>query len=242
MDNANQWNELTDIFGCTWNEETIPETAADNICIAWPSIINGIEQSLSNKEDIVALDYGCGGGLFCRQLHSMGFQVTGYDQSEALIKSAQFNVPAGVTITNDTNVIESGQKYDLVTAIMVLQFIDNIEEVIATIAKTLNKDGLIIYAVFNPAFVHDNMGDNQLFIPSSRHDIAYMELKPGIQIPFYIRSDMEYRRLFNQLGMEEIYRDLPPFTADFIEQYGVPFSTLHSEFLIQAFRKSPLTG
>lgn len=236
MTNTNQWNELVDIFGCTWNEDQIPETAADNICIAWPSIIKGIEQALPDKKDIVALDYGCGGGLFCRQLHSMGFQVTGYDHSEELVKSAHLNVPDDVMITNFTNVIESNIKYDLVTSIMVLQFIDNIEEVIETLSNTVGEHGIIIYAVFNPAFVYDNLGDGQMFVPSDRQDVAYMELKPGIQIPFYIRSDEEYRSLFKKHGMQEIYRDLPPFTANFVEQYAVSFSSRHPEFLIQAFR------
>ena len=237
MSSVDQWNELADIFGSAGNEEDIPEAAADNICIAWPSIIKGIEQTLPDKKDIVALDYGCGGGLFCRQLQSMGFQVTGYDPSDALAKSAQQNVPADVTITNSTSVIEAGQKYDLLSAIMVLQFIDNIDDVIETITKILTENGIIIYAVFNPAFVYDNMGDQRLFVNSPKQDVAYMELKPGVQIPFYIRSDADYRDLFDKHGMKEVYRDLPSFTAEFVDKYEVTFSTRHPEFLIQAFTR-----
>lgn len=236
MQNTNQWNELVDIFGHTGNDDQIPETAADNILIAWPSIIKGIQQAWPDTHDLAALDYGCGGGLFCRRLHSMGFQVTGYDPSEALIKSAQGHVPPDIRISNDTRVFATDQQYALLTSIMVLQFIDNIEEVIASLCKTLDQNGILIYAVFNPAFVYDNMGEDQMFVPSNRQDVAYMELKPGVRIPFYIRSDEDYRSLFKKYGMQETYHDMPPFTAGFIEQYGVSFSTQHAEFLIQAFR------
>ena len=38
-----QWDRLVDIFGCRWDEENIPACAADNMLIAWPSLIAGIQ-------------------------------------------------------------------------------------------------------------------------------------------------------------------------------------------------------
>jgi len=193
MDTTPQWNELADIFACSWHDDQIPEAAADNICIAWPSMIKGMEQSLPDKVAMTALDYGCGGGLFCRQLQTMGFQVRGYEPSEQLAAAARSNVPTDVLITSDPQTMRSDQRYDLITSIMVLQFIDNIEQTIESLANSLDKDGVIIFAVFNPAFVHDNMAGRQLFKTADSSNMAHMELKPGIQIPFYLRSAQDYR-------------------------------------------------
>lgn len=236
MKTTNQWNEVADIFGCTGNGKDIPETVADNILVAWPSIINGIEQTLSGRNNLTALDFGCGGGLFCQKLHTMGYQVTGYEPSIALANAARANVPQEVNISHSRDVLTSNH-YDLISAIMVMQFIENIEEVIARLANAVAMDGVIVSAVFNPAFVHDNMNKHLLFIPANEQGVACMEIRPGIQIPFYIRTAEDYRNLFGRLGMKEVYFDLPPFTADFVNQYDVSFSTQCPEFLIQAFRK-----
>lgn len=236
MATTNQWDELADIFGQTeTSDKGIPETAADNIFIAWPSILHGIENNLSTSHNPAALDFGCGGGLFCQKLHSLGYQVTGYEPSAELAMLAQQQVPDEVIIGQAQDVFGKS-RYQLITSIMVLQFVEEIEDTIAMLANSLSRDGILIYAVFNPAFVYDNMARQQLFTPGDKQDLAYMELKPGVNIPFTVRAAADYRALFEKYGMKECYSDLPPFTASFIDQYGIKFSTQHSEFLIQAFR------
>ena len=231
-----QWNQLTDIFGCRWNEDSIPECAADNICIAWPSIINCIEKFFDKPARRNALDFGCGGGLFCRKLHEMGFAVTGYDQSEELVAAARVNTPEGVTVTNSAALAAQRGKYDLITSVMVLQFIDDIEATIEKIISLLKPNGLIVYAVFNPGFIEEN-SNNTVFTGFANSRTGYMELKKGVKIPVCNRTDTEYRDIFERFGYKEIYLDFPAFTAEFLEKYKMPFSTQNPEYLIQAFRR-----
>lgn len=235
MPQTNQWNELVDIFGCEAIDDTVPETAADNILIAWPSIIRGIEQHFSTLNNLTALDYGCGGGLFCHKLHQLGFQVSGYEPSIELARVARRNVPAAVSISHTPDII-TDTPYDLISAIMVLPFIDDIDATIATLANRLTRNGMLIYAVFNPDFVADNLAQQQIFKPGDRPEVALLEFKPGLKVPFTIRSAADYRRRFENHGLQECYLDLPPFTDSFIQRYGVSFATHHPEFLIQAFR------
>lgn len=237
----NHWNQLTDIFGCKWNEDAIPECAADNICIAWPSIINGIERAFNKPTRLNALDFGCGGGLFCRKLHEMGFAVTGYDESEELIKKARVNTPKEVTITNSSTIAAQNGRYDLITSLMVFQFIDNIDSTIKNTISLLKPNALIIFAVFNPKFIEEN-SKNNIFTDFTSNQTGYMELKKGVKIPVYNRTESDYRNIFEKFGYEEVYLDLPAFTEEFLNKYKMPFSTKSPEYLIQGFRKNHITS
>ena len=230
-----QWDQLTDIFGCTWNDDTIPAAAADNICMAWPSILACIDKAFPNPARLHALDFGCGGGLFCRRLFDLGFEVTGYDESDELIKIARANTPPEVTITNSSTTVARQGKYDVITAIMVFQFIDDIESTLRNLVSLLTPSGLILYAVFNPDFINENAGTR--FSRPTNSRTWHLALKDGIQIPFFLRTASEYRHSFASMDFKEVYVDFPAFTDEFLKKYQVPFSTKHSEFLIQAFRR-----
>ena len=174
--------------------------------------------------------------MFCRKLHEMGFAVTGYDQSEELVAAARVNTPEGVTVTNSAALAAQRGKYDLITSVMVLQFIDDIEATIEKIISLLKPNGLIVYAVFNPGFIEEN-SNNTVFTGFANSRTGYMELKKGVKIPVCSRTDTEYRDIFERFGYKEIYLDFPAFTAEFLEKYKMPFSTQNPEYLIQAFRR-----
>jgi len=230
-----QWDQLTDIFGSSWNDGIIPEAAADNICIAWPSITKCIEKEIPESGKLKALDFGCGGGLFCRKLSQQGFAVLGYDQSHELIESARRNTSSDVLLTtSNPEMLEKGG-YDLICSIMTFQFIEDIETTIDSLLSVLNENGLIVFAVFNPRFIEDN-SDHAVFPGFEDYRFGYMELKEGLKIPVYNRTDLEYRNIFEARGLKEVYLDYPVFTEEFLSRYEIPFSTRYSEFQIQGFK------
>ncbi|MGV1099580.1 class I SAM-dependent methyltransferase [Thiovibrio sp. JS02] len=233
----NQWNQLTDIFGRGWDQDTIPECAADNICIAWPSLIACIDRAFAGRFSGKALDFGCGGGLFCRKLHEMGFAVTGYDEAAELLESARRNTPPEVTLTASGAEAARNGKYELITSIMVLQFIADIDSTTERIASLLKPGALTVHAVFNPEFLKANSG-SRVFSGFSSGGAGFMELKEGIRIPVHNRTAAEYRRIFAKYGCEEVYLDYPPFSEEFLDQYRMPFATEQPEYLVQAFRNA----
>ena len=120
---------------------------------------------------------------------------------------------------------------------MVLQFIEDIESTISNLLSILEPNGLLVCAVFNPKFIEEN-SNNRIFVGFKNNKTGYMELKKGIKIKCYSRTDSEYRSIFGKLGYEEVYIDYPEFTEEFLSKYKMPFSTQNSEYLIQAFRKN----
>jgi len=165
----------------------------------------------------------------------MGFSVTGYDESHELIKSANLNTQPEVTITSLNSELVGNGKYDLVTSIMVFQFIVDIESTIERITTIIKLGSLVIFAVFNPCFIVEN-SSNDVFSGFERYQTGYMELKEGFKIPVYNRYEEEYREIFLKKGFEEVYLDYPEFTKVFLGEHNMSFSTKYSEYQIQGFR------
>lgn len=236
----NPWDQLADLFGCRWDEAEIPACAADNIAIAWLAILSALTQARPNPGPLAILDYGCGGGLFCRQLHQLGHRVVGYEPATELLRAAQANVPAEITLTADRALVDGCAPFDAIVSIMVLPFVVDLDAVLATLAGWLRPAGVIITAVFNNAFVADNAGPGRLFPEyDPARGTGRIELKQGVRLPVAIRTDNAYREAAARHGLSEIARLRPPFTAEFLAAYPQSFATHQPEYLIQAFRHHP---
>ncbi|MEW6500311.1 MAG: class I SAM-dependent methyltransferase [Thermodesulfobacteriota bacterium] len=234
----NSWNQLADLFGCRWDDAEIPACAADNVCIAWPAILTALDQGLPDKAPLTVLDYGCGGGLFCRQLHALGHRVSGYEPAAELLRAARENVPPEVVLTSDPAALAAHAPFDAIVTIMVLPFIADLYGVVASLAEWLRPDGVVVTAVFDAAFVRDNAGEGRLFPEySAEAGVGLIELKAGVRLPVFIRGGETYQEAFARHGLREIARARPPFTPEFLAAYPQSFATRQPEYLIQVFRR-----
>ena len=229
-----QWDSLAEVFGTDLNPSA-EGYAADNILIAWPSLLRGIEQTFGSNQSLNVLDFGCGGGLFCNQLAGKGHHVTGYDDSASMLAAARTRAQAGVKIVNHPKVALKPKAYDVITTCMVMPFIADLRAMTAAFINALKPNGLIIQATFNPAFIAENK-NHAFFPPAEQNDLSQIELKPGVKIPFYQRSAADYQKTFASYQYEEVYRDLPPFTSGFLDSYPMPFATKEPEYLVQGFQ------
>jgi 2-polyprenyl-3-methyl-5-hydroxy-6-metoxy-1,4-benzoquinol methylase len=119
--------------------------AADNIDAAWPIILGYIKKEFSNSQGSRALDFGCGTGMFCHELKSLGFNVTGIDISEEMIKIGKENSGDNIKlIVGDAftaqKVSREEDGFDLITSIMVLHFLE--EKDIAILCESINAGGV----------------------------------------------------------------------------------------------------
>jgi SAM-dependent methyltransferase len=220
---GNPWDALSDYFDTTKSEDAIPAGAADNILVAWPVIFQFIAAHVPPLQGRRVLDYGCGAGSFAQRLHEHGAQVTGIDPSPAMIAKATAAYGDSVDfLVGDSAVLRRLPPFALITSIMALQFVADIEDLFADLTRALVPGGHLIFAVHNPAFVQGDV----------------LRFGNGIEVPIYIRTAQDYHALAAAVGLEPLLEEYPPFTAEFLARYPTYAGSEAPEYLILGYRRS----
>jgi 2-polyprenyl-6-hydroxyphenyl methylase/3-demethylubiquinone-9 3-methyltransferase len=100
------------------------------------------------------LDVGCGGGLLAEELARAGHDVTGIDPAPETIDTARSHASAsGLTIAYEVGSGEhlpfAAAYFDHVVCCDVLEHVDDVERVVAEIARVLKPGGLFLYDTIN---------------------------------------------------------------------------------------------
>ncbi len=235
---ANPWDTLSDIFDTHLNAGDINHFAADNILIAWPALFRGIQKVQPQGNGLKAFDFGCGAGAFANELYRRGYHVEASDTSAAMINIARSSLGKNV-IFHEGGSEQLGESkaapFDLITAVMVFQFIEAIEETIAQFNQALSAGGVIAFAVFNPDFIQANLGKDKVF-QANEIGGSSMHVR-DLSIPLFQRTEDQYDSIMHRYACERIFMDKPPFTQEFLEKYPTPDDTEFSEYLILGYRK-----
>lgn len=235
------WDRLSKYFDTHKNPGEIPAGAADNILIAWPSIIKIIKTQVLSSKPKMAVDLGCGSGAFCVQLSKMGFRVTGIDPSEGMVAVARRNVPKDIKIILGTSkeLSKFRNKLAVVSSIMALQFDGDIKKTIVNVESALESDGVVVIAVFNPNYVSSCIKAGVLFadFDDSENPTHGFMLLNGEMVPTYIRTAQEYDELFQNVGLEKIAEVYPAFTPGFLKEYPMDTPTDQPEYMVLAYKK-----
>ena len=98
-----------------------------------------------------ALDVGCGAGLLAEPLARMGAKVTAVDAAPELITAAKAHAAgAGLTIDYRAVGVEAvGERFDLVTAMEVVEHVADPRAFVASLAARLAPGGLLILSTPN---------------------------------------------------------------------------------------------
>ncbi len=238
----NPWDRLSVYFDTNKDPTEIESNAADNILLSWPVVLGCIRANVHQSFDSRALDYGCGTGQFASKLSELGFHTIGIDLSKPMIDAAKgAHDEVAEFIAGDADVLPSLGKFTLITSLMTLQFVENVQGLFGNLAPALADDGMLIFSVFNPAYVSNAIRANVEFFDfdsASHPTTGYMELVEDIRVPTYIRSANDYTQLAQQHGLELILEAYPPFTNDFLAAYPHPVPTNDPEYLILAYKKA----
>ena len=113
-----------------------------------------IIEILSNTVDIKGkniLDFGCGTGLLIDHMTHYADNIVAVDTSEKMLAVLDNKKYANVTTINDELTPESvskyeslNQKFDVIVAVSVCNFVPNYTEVLQTIKSLLKPDGIFI--------------------------------------------------------------------------------------------------
>jgi 2-polyprenyl-6-hydroxyphenyl methylase/3-demethylubiquinone-9 3-methyltransferase len=100
------------------------------------------------------LDVGCGGGLLAEPLTRMGGHVTGLDASKEAIAVAREHAAEGrldvdYRLSSVEDMARKKTRYDLVTALEIVEHVADLDSFLAALAKLLKPDGLLVMSTLN---------------------------------------------------------------------------------------------
>lgn len=114
----------------------------------------GRKDSAQPLKGIRIADIGCGGGLLSEALCALGAEVTGIDAgaeniaiASAHAKSQALRIDYRATTAED--VAASGEQFDVVTALEIIEHVDDAELFVASCAKLARKDGMLFFSTLN---------------------------------------------------------------------------------------------
>lgn len=232
----NPWDHLSERFDTHKDTADIYPSVADNILLAWPSLFRGIEAVQPNGHGLRALDFGCGGGLMAKELQARGYQLTACDTSPRMINIAQSNL-TGIDLhcAGPEAVAAFPQApFDLIVSVMVFQFIEEIEACLNSFDLALGGGGVLAFAVFNPAYIEVNTGEQK---PFRRAEEGMTLVLGGHPIPVYVRDEQTYATMLEKRGYRKVHIDFPPFTENFLAKYPLPCDTSSPEFLVMVYQR-----
>jgi SAM-dependent methyltransferase len=159
-----------------------------------------------------ALDVGCGEGRFPRDLKSWSYDVAGVDASPTLVRLAQEADPQGeYHVANAASLPFSDGAFQLVTAFMSLQDVDDYVAAIGEVSRVLSMGGNFCVAITHPLQTagefHGNDPDAPFVIAGSYFDVRRVGGKPyvrdGMSMTFYSahRPLQDYFAALNGAGL-----------------------------------------
>ncbi len=224
---AKIWNELSEEFN-TYKRELF-YGAADNIHTAWPVILDYVKKNLGGNF-LRALDFGCGTGMFCRELKSAGFDVAGIDISEKMTGIARKhnkNIDFFAGDAKKTAEISGKDgKFSLITSIMTLQFVEDVEECISLFSDSLMSHGHIIFAVHNPKKLEERGIKGDFTMGNT-----------GKTVKIFKRTAKDYDKLFQKIGFKKTLEEYPKTSPEFLKRYEQKDSLKISKYMVLAYKK-----
>lgn len=190
----------------------------DNFEAVYPILDCILSEYLKQKEisKCRVCDFGCGTGILAERLSQHRFQTFACDYSRKMIDLAclatEGNVKYGV---GSMDFIQEQSPLDVVTSIMVFQFISDFGETARIISECLRKSGILFFAVHNPSYVYEWAESGSRFRGISNSPMQCAAQKGEIQIEkrwieTYIRSPQWYYSILSTYGLDlvgETYKE-----------------------------------
>lgn len=105
---------------------------------------------LGNVINKTILDFGCGSGIYAKRLTKQGARVKGFDISDEMLNIAKKENPGLDLRLGSGYKIPFKEKFDIVIAPLVLDYLDNWDKAFQEVSKVLKTGGYFIFSHGNP--------------------------------------------------------------------------------------------
>ena len=180
-----------------------------------------------------SVDFGCGTGRSTRFLRQLGFEVTGVDIAEDMVRKARELDPSGdyrLIPGDDLSGFPSGT-YDLVLAAFTFDNIggknnDNKVRILQDIGRLLNPDGKLVMIVSRPeiythewaSFSTKDFPENQLAKSGDKVRIIVTDHADRRPVEDILWTDEAYRQVFEEARLQLLQKYEP------LARGGEPYS------------------
>ncbi|MGB3642791.1 MAG: class I SAM-dependent methyltransferase [Rivularia sp. (in: cyanobacteria)] len=157
MTDNNQTREAWNATAQVWDEKMGDEGNDFHKYLVRPNI----EKLLQLKSGQRILDVGCGNGLTCRRLASLGAKILGIDFASEMINNAHKRTTKNQELieyqvldaTDETALLKLGENtFDAAVSAMALMDMAEIEPLFRALTKLIRPGGCFIFAVMHPCF------------------------------------------------------------------------------------------
>jgi len=175
-----------------------------------------------------SIDFGCGTGRSTRFLRQLGFEVTGVDISEDMIRKARELDPSGDyhLIPGDNMAAFPSGAYDLVFAAFTFDNIggknggkndDSKLRILRDLGRLLNRDGKLVLIVSRPEiYLHEwssfstkNFPENQRAKSGDKVRIIVTDHADPRPVEDILWTDESYRKVFEEAGLRLLQKYEP---------------------------------
>ena len=140
-----------------WYDDTVENPEGYQQKVILPNIV----RIVGPEKDLKILDVGCGTGVFARVFKENGAEVTGVDVGEELIEIAKeksSNIEYVVASADKLSSIKN-KYYDVVTVVLALQNMKNLDKVMEEVSTKLKVGGRLVLVLNHPAFRIPQLSD-----------------------------------------------------------------------------------
>lgn len=212
---SEHWDLLADIYNKNSQEDCTGGFAYEKY-INTPSLFSMFPKKASN-----VLDLGCGNGIFTLELAKHFPNVVGIDASKKMLKEAKKIVKGGSFIRHNLEepFPEFDYRFDLITAKLLLMYIENLDGFAKECSKIIEKDGVVLVSIRHPFRRYSEEKNLSYFYEKTlMHNIGGGS---GTEVFFMHRTLETYINTFRVNGF---YCDLieePRVRASFMIEYPV---------------------
>lgn len=197
--------------------------------VGWWFYNEGLEmpatlELLGNVNGKKILDMGCGSGIYAKLLTKKGAIVKGFDISKEMLNIAKKSNPKLELIPGSAYKIPFKEKFDIVQASLVLDYLSNWNKVFREVRKILKNKGYFIFSVGNPV---SECVNKKIFVNGKKirtwGDEGYFDEKPfyatwevysaglKVKMPSYHKTYESIIKIIIKNGFEIVdYKDAFP--------------------------------